>query len=88
VGISLKAGGITSPLAGEKIEGEMETMKFCNECVGEVGACCDFCKHYDFNGEDGIYTGNGHCRKHNRREDPGGACDDFHCEKAKDSELT
>jgi hypothetical protein len=42
--------------------------------------CCDFCKHYSFNGnEQGAYTGNGHCDLHKRPEDPGSFCDDYYC---------
>lgn len=55
-------------------------MIFCKNCVGEDGACCDFCRYYDFNGnEKGYYMGNGHCQKHDKRSDPGDVCDDFYC---------
>jgi len=57
-------------------------MIFCKKCVGEIGACCDFCRHYSFNGEGRVYTGNGKCGKHNIPKDPGDVCDDFHCTEA------
>ena len=56
-------------------------MKFCDKCVGEEGACCDFCRYYDFNGKGRVYTGNGFCRKHDRKQDPEDVCDDFYCKE-------
>jgi hypothetical protein len=58
-------------------------MIFCDLCVGEGGARCDFCRYFDFNGKDGVYTGEGKCNKHEEESDPGGVCDDFHCKKEK-----
>lgn len=61
-------------------------------CSAECHPLCDFCIHYDFNGEpdmgtDGtiavIYTGNGHCRLHDEHRDPESMCEDFHCTHAK-----
>jgi hypothetical protein len=57
-------------------------MKFCSECVGEDGACCDFCTHYDFNGDEkGVYTGNGKCVLRKEDSEPYEVCDDFECRK-------
>ncbi len=53
--------------------------RFCVECE-YGGDICDFCRHYAFNGDAlGAYTGDGHCNKHNRHEDPEGGCEDFEC---------
>lgn len=58
-------------------------MIFCGLCVGEDGACCDFCRFYAFNADkQGRYTGDGRCMKHDTPKDPGDVCDDFHCENA------
>ena len=66
-------------------------MKKCNE---ECYPLCDFCIHYNFNGEDikdesgkvvakgAIYVGKGFCTKHHRQQDPEDSCEDFHCENA------
>lgn len=56
-------------------------MKFCGEgCVD----ACDFCTHYNFNGDDeGCYTGDGYCNLHKENSDPGDTCEDFHCSRAK-----
>lgn len=41
---------------------------------------CDFCKHYNFNGDElGCYTGNGQCILHNEPAEPCYYCDDFYC---------
>lgn len=57
-------------------------MVFCDDCVGEGGACCDFCAHYNFNADSqGRYTGDGYCRLLGEPSDPGEVCDNFHCEK-------
>jgi hypothetical protein len=66
--------------------------KFCPSCEGNV--VCDFCTHYDFNGEDlplpakpgnrQSYAGEGWCRQYGRHEDPGGPggpCDSFECRR-------
>jgi len=56
-------------------------MKFCEDCVGEEGACCDFCSNYNFNADpEGRYTGNGYCTQRECQKDPGDVCDDFRCE--------
>jgi hypothetical protein len=35
-------------------------MKFCSNCEGPSGSCCDFCKHYAFNADaGGFYVGEG-----------------------------
>ncbi len=58
-------------------------MIYCDKCVGEHGACCDFCKFYDFNGNsDGAYTGEGYCNKCIEPKDPENVCSKFHCKKA------
>lgn len=50
------------------------------KCNDECSPACDFCIYYEFNGdEDGAYTGNGHCVKHEIQSDPGYYCEDFHC---------
>jgi hypothetical protein len=47
---------------------------------GWCDPACDFCEHYDFNGdEDGVYTGDGWCRLHKRPEDPDSYCEDYLC---------
>ena len=54
-------------------------MKLCKNCE-PIACCCDFCKYYDFNADkQGMYTGDGYCRKHKRQADPAEVCDDFHC---------
>lgn len=59
-------------------------MEFCSDCVGEDGACCDFCFHYKFNaGENGVYTGNGYCKYHKENFDPYDICDNFKCKHGK-----
>lgn len=62
-------------------------MKLCkHNCV----AACDFCVHFDFNGEDlvedngrvwpgALYVGKGWCRLYQRPMDPGQMCADFEC---------
>lgn len=58
-------------------------MKLCPKCEPEVGPVCDFCKHFDFNGDaTGAYTGDGWCRLHKEPRDPASGCDDFHCRDA------
>ena len=60
--------------------------KFCSEHCEETGAICDFCKFYDFNGdEEGAYTGDGHCNKFDVQKDPedGLGCEEFICFKAE-----
>lgn len=56
-------------------------------CSDNPGACfiiCDFCAHYDFNGDpSGAYTGDGWCRFHKKDQDPCGGCSDFFCFEIK-----
>jgi len=42
---------------------------------------CDFCKHYNFNGDKlGRYTGNGRCILHDEPSEPYDYCEeDFYC---------
>ena len=55
-------------------------MIYCDKC-DEHGACCDFCRHYDFNeNSDGAYTGEGFCNKYTEHKDPEEVCSSFHCE--------
>lgn len=59
-------------------------MKFCDKCVGETGACCDFCFYYDFNANEfGEYTGKGYCNFHHNNHEPFDVCDEFKCEHIK-----
>lgn len=53
-----------------------------NNCEQYPLVCCDFCKSFDFNGnEEGLYTGDGYCTKHKEDKGPGdGVCDDYYCE--------
>ena len=42
--------------------------------------CCDFCEHYDFNGDvNGTYIEEGFCRLLNERKDPGDQCLAYLC---------
>ena len=65
--------------------------KFCSEDCERQGAICDFCKFYDFNGdEDGAYTGEGWCNKFGKQKDPeeGWNCDKFICFRVgKDDQI-
>ena len=66
-------------------------MRKCND---KCYPLCDFCKHYQFNGDDlirngktfkgAIYTGKGFCTFHHRRQEPQDQCDNFHCKNVKD----
>ena len=59
-------------------------MKKCPDCEVPV---CDFCKHYDFNGnENGAYTGDGYCNLLKEPKEPHDDCDQFHCEWAEECE--
>ena len=41
---------------------------------------CDFCKYYNFNGDDeGCYTEDGWCTLHNKPSEPIDECEDFYC---------
>jgi len=54
------------------------------EAAEECYPICDFCKYYNFNGnETGAYTGNGYCSKLRMNTDPADSCNDFHCFKAE-----
>jgi hypothetical protein len=57
---------------------------YCSFECSYIGAVCDFCKHYDFNGDkNGAYTGDGWCKLHQIQKDPENGCDnDFHCTSA------
>lgn len=58
--------------------------KYCANCLG---AACDFCKWYDFNGdEDGCYTGDGLCRRWQIAADPMDNCDEFVCHCLKEGD--
>lgn len=58
-------------------------MKLCPKCE-EIAICCDFCLHFEFNGDQqGRYTGDGYCKLLKIPQDPGNVCDDFHCEDLK-----
>lgn len=52
-------------------------MEKCNEyCV----PLCDFCQHYDFNGDSkNRYTGDGFCNLHKTSRDPDEECNKFFC---------
>ncbi len=65
--------------------------------VKDCSKICDFCKHFNFNGEplidkDGkqwenaIYVGKGWCCLHKRREDPAHTCEKFSCQSCGDSQ--
>lgn len=57
-------------------------MRKCND---ECYPLCDFCKHYNFNGdENGAYTENGFCTFHNQKKDPSDFCEDFYCFNIKE----
>lgn len=60
-------------------------MKTCAEdCI----PACDFCRHYDFNGdEEGRYIGEGICNLHNIGRHPGEECEDFHCRAVPDDPV-
>lgn len=58
---------------------------YCGKECKESGPICDFCAHYDFNGDrEGRYTGAGHCRFHDEQHDPEEGCEDFKCIKAQE----
>ena len=72
-------------------------MEKCPTCEADdsLAAVCDFCQHYEFNGEDAtldgkfykgaIYVGKGQCEhpEHPRAEEPESGCDDFKCFRIK-----
>lgn len=71
------------PLPAVRLEGEM---KFCPDCDPRF-SCCDFCKHYQFNGDEkGRYLDNGMCSIKHERRDPGdNICQEFVCFKLEAS---
>lgn len=61
---------------------------YCDGCIKDKIYCCDFCKHYDFRGdENGAYTGDGWCNLHTKQIDPEDECDDFYCFKADENPV-
>lgn len=54
---------------------------YCDTCLGEI---CDFCVWYDFNGEEGGYSGDGYCRRWKAPRDPDDGCAEYHCHAATD----
>jgi hypothetical protein len=59
-------------------------MKLCPKCGDPRFVCCDFCLHFEFNGDNkGCYTGDGYCKLHKAPQDPGNVCEDFHCQDLK-----
>lgn len=60
-------------------------MKPCGE---ECCECCDFCRLFNFNGdENGVYVGRGYCVKFEIKSDPGDVCGTFICARYKDEEV-
>ena len=52
-------------------------MKFCPDCDPET-SCCDFCRHYNFNGR-------GFCKLTKEQRDFGDQiCDNFYCALIKE----
>ena len=53
--------------------------EFCDKSDGHT--VCDFCAHYFFGIESGIYRDNGYCLHpdHLHKQNPGGGCDDYKC---------
>lgn len=50
------------------------------KCDNNCPAVCDYCVHYDFNGdENGAYTRDGWCRLREEQRDPEEDCDGFCC---------
>lgn len=59
---------------------EARGMTLCPDCDPFIGPVCDFCRHYNFNGnETGAYTGDGFCCLRQKPMEPEGGCDQFHC---------
>ncbi len=62
-------------------------MNKCSKCTPYP--VCDFCKHFNFNGENGVYIDKGWCNKFNERKDPEDGrtkifgktieCEEFYC---------
>lgn len=64
--------------------------EYCSQDCKETGAICDFCIHYNFNGdEEGSYTGDGYCKLLDIYTDPhdGFDCEHFHCFRIKQSKC-
>lgn len=56
-------------------------MKKCSE---HCTPACDFCRLYNFNGDEtGAYLGEGYCVFYERPQEPGDYCDDFVCSRYK-----
>lgn len=54
-------------------------MKLCPDCAPGY-TCCDHCAYYNFNGDtEGRYTGEGWCRFHKEKRDPGSDCEEYVC---------
>ena len=54
--------------------------QYCSDECKDIGPVCDFCRHYDFNGDgNGAYTGDGRCNLHGEYHDPWFGCEDFIC---------
>lgn len=58
------------------------TDTLCSICSPEWPWVCDFCKHYAFNGDDGVYVDKGCCRLHGLPSDPSDGCEYFYCMRA------
>ncbi len=70
--------------------------KYCSKECEKIGPVCDFCKYYNYNGEDlyrdgktykgAIYTGEGWCDYWKDWKDPSDGCEKFICEFIKKKE--
>ena len=64
----------------------------CPDCDTRWPWVCDFCKHYQFNGEDHggkhgpVYVDKGCCMLHFLRSDPGDGCEYFYCFRVDNKE--
>jgi len=65
-------------------------------CGPECGAICDFCKHFDYNGEDlkledgrvikgALYVNKGYCNWFKQRTEPEYDCEHFECQFIKET---
>jgi len=53
--------------------------KLCPDCDPRA-TCCDHCAFYEFRGDtQGCYTGDGWCRLHKEKRDPGSDCEEYVC---------
>lgn len=60
-------------------------MKGCSEECEKYNAICDFCKYYDFNGnEGGGYTGDGYCNLYKVSKEPFDDCKRFYCKNIEE----